>query len=148
MLQNEFTERTGVQVSANEFAAIHETYLQNDLTKDEFCALWRRMNAHRVKAAKESAKAQSEREKLQSACFNILCKYEARYENNFAARFDVYCFEVMTEREQITLQRIGLNTDKSDFMRRFTLLKSICVLSKTKHTERATEREKKALRHN
>lgn len=123
MLQNEFTERTGVQVPANEFAAIHETYLQNDLTKDEFCALWRRMNAHRVKAAKESAKAQKEREKLQSACFDILCKYEARYENNFAARFDVFCFEVMTEREQITLQKIGLNTDKKRLFEAFYAIK-------------------------
>lgn len=123
MLQSEFTERTGVQVTANEFAAINETYLQNDLTKDEFCALWRRMNAHRVKAAKESAKAQSEREKLQSACFDILCKYEARFENNFYARFETYCFEVMTEREQSTLQKIGLNTDKKRINEAFHAIK-------------------------
>ena len=122
MLQNEFLERTGVQVSANEFAAIHETYLQNDLTKDEFCALWRKMNANRVKAAKESAKAQKEREKLQSACFDILCKYEAKYET-FLARFELFCFEVMTEREQKTLQKIGLNTDKKRLYEAFYAIK-------------------------
>lgn len=121
MLQSEFTERTGVQVTANEFAAIHETYLQNDLTKDEFCALWRRMNAHRVKAAKESAKEQEREEKVKARLFDIVCKYEAKA-NYFEIR-DFWCFEVMTEREQITLQKIGLNTDKKRLYEAFYEIK-------------------------
>ena len=36
MLQSEFTERTKVQVSAEEFEAIHEVYNHCDLDKDSF----------------------------------------------------------------------------------------------------------------
>lgn len=52
MLQSEFTERTKVQVSAEEFEAINEVYMHCDLDKDSFCALWCKMNRSRVDAAK------------------------------------------------------------------------------------------------
>ena len=51
MLQSEFTERTKVQVSAEEFEAINEVYMHCDLDKDSFCSLWCKMNRSRVEAS-------------------------------------------------------------------------------------------------
>ena len=52
MTQQEFFNRTGVEVSNNEFFAIHEVYCNSDLDKDDFCKMWCKMNQSRVKAAK------------------------------------------------------------------------------------------------
>lgn len=52
MTQQEFFKRTGVEVSDKEFAAISEVYVMSDVDKDEFCKMWRKMNATRVKTAK------------------------------------------------------------------------------------------------
>lgn len=61
MTQQEFTNRTLVEVSAEEFNAIHVVYMASDLDKDEFCKVWCKMNRTRVQAAKEAKKAQQER---------------------------------------------------------------------------------------
>lgn len=52
MTQQEFTQRTNVQVSNTEFDAIHEVYMNSDLNKDEFCKMWVKMNKTRVQNAK------------------------------------------------------------------------------------------------
>ena len=52
MTQQEFTQRTNVEVSYNEFNAIHEVYMNSDLDKDEFCKMWVKMNKTRVQNAK------------------------------------------------------------------------------------------------
>ncbi len=52
MTHNEFEIRTMVNVSSQEFSAINEVYMNSDLDKDEFCKMWCKMNASRVKAAK------------------------------------------------------------------------------------------------
>ena len=52
MTQQEFLNRTGVEVSNSEFWAINEVYNNSDLDKDEFCKMWCKMNQSRVKAAK------------------------------------------------------------------------------------------------
>ena len=52
MTQQEFTNRTNVEVSYNEFNAIHEVYMNSDLDKDEFCKMWLKMNKTRVQNAK------------------------------------------------------------------------------------------------
>lgn len=61
MTTREFTERTMVEVTAEEFNAIHTVYMNSDLDKDEFCKVWCKMNRTRVQAAKEAKKAQQER---------------------------------------------------------------------------------------
>ena len=38
MTQQEFTDRTGLTLSANEFERIHELYMECSYSKDEFCA--------------------------------------------------------------------------------------------------------------
>lgn len=56
MTQQEFFNRTGVEVSNNEFEAINEVYNNSDLDKDEFCKMWCKMNKSRVIAAKVDRK--------------------------------------------------------------------------------------------
>lgn len=60
MTQREFTERTGVEVSVNEYAAIEMVYMASDVDKDEFCRMWVKMNKSRVERAKAEAKARAE----------------------------------------------------------------------------------------
>ena len=64
MLQSEFTERTKVQVSDEEFEAINEVYMNSDLNKDDFCAMWCKMNRSRVDAAKATIQEQKRMENL------------------------------------------------------------------------------------
>ena len=56
MTQQEFTQRTMVEVSNNEFWAINEVYNNSDLNKDEFCKMWCKMNKSRVELAKMELK--------------------------------------------------------------------------------------------
>ena len=62
MTQQEFTNRTNVEVSYNEFNAIHEVYMSSDLDKDEFCKMWVKMNKTRVAKAQAEQKAQEKAE--------------------------------------------------------------------------------------
>ena len=74
MTQQEFTSRTLVEVSTEEFWAINEVYNHCNLDKDEFCKLWRKMNASRVAEAKAKAKAQAEQERIFSKTHTLILK--------------------------------------------------------------------------
>jgi len=63
MTQQEFIQRTKVEVSNEEFWAINEVYNYSDLDKDDFCKMWCKMNGTRVKAAKAEIKRQQEERK-------------------------------------------------------------------------------------
>ena len=52
MTQQEFTQRVKVEVSDIEYNAIEMVYMHSDVDKDEFCKMWCKMNANRVKNAK------------------------------------------------------------------------------------------------
>lgn len=58
MTQQEFFNRTGVEVSNDEFWAINEVYNNSEVGKDEFCKLWCKMNPVRVQNAKIERKNQ------------------------------------------------------------------------------------------
>lgn len=75
MTKQEFTQRVGMQVSAEEYSAIEQVYMASDVEKDEFCKLWVRMNAQRVKAAKELAKQQERERKQHEQLWQIVMKY-------------------------------------------------------------------------
>lgn len=74
MTQQEFSSRTLVEVSTEEFWAINEVYNHSDLNKDEFCKLWRKMNASRVAEAKAQAKAQAEQERVFAKTHTLILK--------------------------------------------------------------------------
>lgn len=62
MTQQEFTQRTKVEVSVEEFEVINYFYMSCECDKDEFCKMWRKMNPNRVKSARveKMAKAKNE----------------------------------------------------------------------------------------
>ena len=62
MTQKEFTERTKVEVSNEEFEIINEFYMNCECDKDEFCKMWCKMNPNRVYVAKEEMKRKAQEE--------------------------------------------------------------------------------------
>lgn len=74
MTHQEFTSRTLVEVSTEEFWAINEVYNHSDLDKDEFCKMWCKMNSSRVADAKAQIKAQAEQERIFSKTHAIILK--------------------------------------------------------------------------
>lgn len=59
MTRQEFTNRTLVEISEVEYEAIEIVYINSDLNKDDFCKLWCKMNAGRVKAVEYAIKGQN-----------------------------------------------------------------------------------------
>ncbi len=80
MLQSEFTERTGMNVSSDEFEVINEMYNYCDVDKDEFCKLWVKMNINRVNAYKEQKAKEAKRQKAINDLWNVYGKYFAKLE--------------------------------------------------------------------
>lgn len=58
MLQSEFHNLTGIEVSAKEYAAIEIVYLASDVNKAEFCRLWSQMNKARIQDYKRAKLAE------------------------------------------------------------------------------------------
>ena len=75
MTQQEFTNRTQVEVSYNEFNAINEVYMNSDLDKDEFCKMWVKMNHRRVAICKAEKKATERKQKVRDILWNVWNKY-------------------------------------------------------------------------
>lgn len=76
MTQQEFFQRTGVQVSQLEFDAINNVYYASDFDKDEFCKFWCRMNASRVKEAREQRKHENKVRRITERAWEIIRKLE------------------------------------------------------------------------
>lgn len=67
MTKQEFESRVKMTVSVEEFDAINFVYMNSDLGKDEFCKMWCKMNASRVKAAKVEKRIQARNEAFRDA---------------------------------------------------------------------------------
>lgn len=74
MTQQEFTQRTQVEVSNKEFNAIHEVYMASDLDKDEFCKMWVKMNKTRVQNAKAERMIKAKDEAYRDALHKFYTK--------------------------------------------------------------------------
>lgn len=81
MLQKEFEERTGVNVSLDEYSAIETVYMASDLDKDEFCHVWCRMNSSRIKAAKKALAEKEAEAKERTRLLNIVEKIDKKRKN-------------------------------------------------------------------
>ncbi len=75
MRQSEFETRVHMNVTAEEYSHIEEVYMNSDLDKDEFCALWVKMNQTRVNNAKAERKAAEEEQAKQEKLWNIVEKH-------------------------------------------------------------------------
>ncbi len=111
MLQSEFENIVKMTVSPAEFEAINTVYMNSDLNKWEFGALWIQMNKSRVAKAKEDAKAKEKLEKLHEKLWNIIGKYGWK-DYQWKERMLVY--SVLTTREQNTVEEAGLNMKEYD----------------------------------
>lgn len=78
MLHNEFTKLTGVQVSANEYAAIEIVYMNSDLNKFEFCKMWCKMNKSRVDAARVEAMIANRRAAALDTIYNMIKRWNGQ----------------------------------------------------------------------
>ena len=67
MTKQEFTNRTQVEVSNEEFEMINEFYMSVECNKDEFCKMWCKMNPNRVKEAKVEKRIQARNEAFRDA---------------------------------------------------------------------------------
>lgn len=74
MTKQEFTERVKVEVSDIEFNAIEMVYMHSDVDKDEFCKMWCKMNANRVKNAKIDRKIKAKDEAYRDALHKFYTK--------------------------------------------------------------------------
>lgn len=85
MTKQEFFENTMVEVSNQEFEAIHEVYMHSDLDKYEFCYMWCKMNKTRVQNAKIEAKAKQREACYKDSLFKFYHKFDGEDMKN------VYC---------------------------------------------------------
>lgn len=75
MRQSEFETRVHMNVTAEEYSHIEEVYMNSDLDKDDFCAIWVKMNQTRVNNAKAERKAAKEEQAKQEKLWNIVEKH-------------------------------------------------------------------------
>lgn len=103
MTQQEFENRVEMTVSASEFIAINEVYMNSDLDKDAFCKMWVKINRNRVKAAKEQAEidAMNQERKYKAAA---LCR-----KLEYLASSIRVAANAMTASEQKFVENIGLS---------------------------------------
>ena len=90
MTQQEFFNRTGVEVSNDEFWAINEMYNNCEVDKDEFCKFWCKMNPARVNNAKIERKWKEREESYK----NVLQKWYEKWNRN-NQKFNEYYFTKM-----------------------------------------------------
>ncbi len=105
MLQSEFKERTGVEVTSKEFDAIHIVYMESDLDKDEFCKTWCKMNASRVSKAKELAKSKEEERKLKDSLIEIRNKLSSEVINGGNLPLTI---AYLSDKELTLLEKVGI----------------------------------------
>lgn len=102
MTQQEFENRVKMTVSASEFEAINEVYMNCDLDKDEFCKGWVKMNKSRV------AKAEAERKAEEQRQADIETAYEVYNKLNNEKDYAKLAVSVLTDKEESFAERIGI----------------------------------------
>ncbi|MSS16823.1 hypothetical protein [Sodaliphilus pleomorphus] len=108
MTKQEFENRVKVQVTDQEYYSVIEPmYMNSDVDKDEFCAMWRKMNHKRVKAClADQLKCKQEQER-KDRLFDLKWKIEclpAEKKHTFAV---LYC----TEKQMQDLKDVGIETE-------------------------------------
>ena len=112
MLQSEFEDRVGMSISPEEYKAIEVVYINADenVTKDEFCKIWARMNRNRIKAYNEERKKQMKIASLKDYCWSIYGKMK---------KVDVekkwkHAIVFLGKRDCVILRKAGVPLDDCD----------------------------------
>lgn len=107
MTQQEFYSLTGIELTNDEFWAVHQVYCDSDVDKYEFCRLWRKMNYKRVQAAKDAFKAQEQRRRDLDIAWRLLESWQRKR----MAHLDIWselATDHMTAHQEQTLSRLGV----------------------------------------
>lgn len=118
MTQVEFTERTQVNVSSQEFNAINEVYMASDLDKDEFCKVWKKMNASRVKVSIQKKRENEKRYQTLSRIRAIIEKYQ---NDSFEQKCRL-AIRVLTQKEYDFIESLGIELVMTKFYAGVTML--------------------------
>lgn len=112
MLQHEFESRVKVQVSAQEYAAIEQVYMNSDLDKDQFCKMWVRINKTHI-AQLKAAKAQAEEKAHILRCVEQIYQYTC---DNFYYTGRRWYPALMPSTVTEVLDKAGINYNCSLYM--------------------------------
>jgi hypothetical protein len=108
MTKQEFENRVKVQVTDQEYYSVIEPmYMNSDVDKDEFCAMWRKMNHKRVKAYLADQLKRKQEQERKDRLFDLKWKIEclpAEKKHTFAV---LYC----TEKQMQDLKDVGIETE-------------------------------------
>lgn len=110
MLQQEFESRVGMEVTFSEFNTINEVYLASDVDKDEFCALWAKMNFRRIEIAKGLKKMEQEKAELKEKIFNL---YEKYHNKDYSYTISTLTMDALTKRELAVLEKANISLDET-----------------------------------
>lgn len=105
MTYQEFVEKTGVQVSLDEYWEMNELYNHCMMTKDEFCDWWCKSNEDRVAEAEAKRQEQEAKRKKQEIALDILLRLDKKvtvYNNWHPAD------EFLGKRMKENLKKIGI----------------------------------------
>ena len=105
MLQSEFQNIVKMTVEPKEFEAVNTVYMNSDLNKYEFCALWIKMNQSRVNKAKEEAKANAKAEALRDKLWNIIAKFG---DKDWSWKERTFASTALNKREEKAIEEAGL----------------------------------------
>lgn len=110
MTRNEFIIRTGFGISEKEYEAVEVVYMASDLDKDEFCKMWCKMNASRVKAAhKEHAEAIA-RANNRNTLFYAVARWEGMNKSKIV--FDILSADFFKKVEIEAMNRLGIRIEQ------------------------------------
>ncbi|MEF2919010.1 MAG: hypothetical protein U0O22_00900 [Acutalibacteraceae bacterium] len=124
MTLQEFTQLTGVKVSNDEYWAINEVYNNSEVTKQEFCQIWCRINSNRVAEAKAKAKKEAQKDSIRNKVNPILLKIEKQIDKYNRAG-EIFNAAVLTEKEKNFLLKNNLVCENSFECSAGTLLMTI-----------------------
>lgn len=108
MTKQEFENRVKVQVTDQEYYSVIEPmYMNSDVDKDEFCAMWRKMNHKRVKAYLADQLKRKQEQERKDRLFDLKWKIEclpAEKKHTFAVLY-------FTEKQMQDLKDVGIETE-------------------------------------
>lgn len=109
MTQQEFTQRTQVEVTYKEYEAIETVYMNCDLDKDEFCKMWCKMNRSRVIAAKvkKAAQEREQEQKMRLADLYWTLFYDLKNDEKFTLMGD----EVLSKADRRFVESMDFKTE-------------------------------------
>lgn len=107
MMQHEFETRAGLSVTVQEFEHINEVYMSSDLSKDEFCQMWVRMNRARVREYKSVQADKQKSEALKWSIVEICMKFRGACASVYESRM----IDHLNKREAAAVREAGLDPE-------------------------------------